>query len=176
MAKFTLRLDRTINPKINGYGEHYALLSSLSLQMPDDSVLADVGTYQGYSAVALARNPKVRVVTYDEIDFVTLALPKNVTRVLHVELERIAEIASADLVLLDVSPHDGDKEQKFFDELRRRSFEGILILDDIYWKLDKGMTSFWESITLKKIDVTAIGHYTGTGIVVFNPDKWDVEG
>ena len=102
--------------------------------------------------------------------------PKNVTRVLHVELERIAEIASADLVLLDVSPHDGDKEQKFFDELRRRSFEGILILDDIYWKLDKGMTSFWESITLKKIDVTAIGHYTGTGIVVFNPDKWDVEG
>jgi predicted O-methyltransferase YrrM len=170
-----LALDRSIDPKVNGYGEHYSLLTSFSKQMPKGSVIVDVGTYQGYSAVALASNPGVSVVTYDIQDFVKIPLPANVRQIVRDSFECIPEICQSDLILLDISPHDGIKEQRFFDELLKNGFQGVLILDDIHWGLDAGMNSFWNSIPLKKFDVTSLGHYTGTGIVVFDAAKWDVE-
>lgn len=57
--------------------------------------------------------------------------------------------------------------------IKKNSYKGILILDDIYF--NNSMKGFWGSITEKKYDLTNVGHKelgnlnipTGTGLVDF---------
>jgi hypothetical protein len=69
------------------------------------------------------------------------------------------------LILIDVDPHDGVKEKLFYDIIKNSKFNGITIWDDIH--LNYGMNTFWNNIDGKKIDLTHIGHATGTGIIEF---------
>ena len=46
-------------------------------------------------------------------------------------------------------------------------YDGLLMLDDIY--LNPTIQSFWEKIGLEKIDLTPLGHWSGTGLVRFEP-------
>ena len=78
-----------------------------------------------------------------------------------------AEIARSDLVVLDVDPHDGVTERRILKALADAGFRGIVLLDDIH--LNAAMEDFWASIALPKVDVTAVGHASGTGIVMFDP-------
>ena len=48
--------------------EPYRLLAYLSSQLPDGTPIADLGTFQGASALALSFNPEVAVKTYDIVD------------------------------------------------------------------------------------------------------------
>jgi SAM-dependent methyltransferase len=148
------------------FREHYRLLACLS-QRYIHSILFDVGTLKGYSALALSYNAANRVVSYDLADYKQLNAPESLTRIEY----RIGNVLtdhrllSSPLILLDTY-HDGEFEHLFYAHLKKHGYRGVLILDDIH--LNDPMRSFWNSIDLPKEDVTDIGHWSGTGLVDFS--------
>ena len=167
--------------------EHYKLLAYLSGQLPPGSLVADLGTLQAASAVALASNPDVRVRSYD------LALQPQVVaqcKLPNVEftesdcLDCVADYADAALIVLDVDPHNGKQESAIVQRLVDYDFRGVLVCDDI--ELNAAMKQWWtEWSTFKPLlrtshnpkffDLTPYGHWSGTGLVVFDPETADVE-
>lgn len=157
---------------------HCKLLAYLSSQLSSNSKVADLGTYCGGSAIALAFNPNVQVLTYDIDDY----LPddkitcKNLTNIRFIRdncIRRISDYLDASIVFLDTAPHDGQQESEILGKLMCSRFRGLLICDDIFYS--DSMKSWWNSVQLKKYDVTRYGHYSGTGIIVFDQDYIDVE-
>lgn len=75
-------------------------------------------------------------------------------------------LENADLIFID-GPHDGIFEREIFSKLLRLKFKNnpIMILDDI--KISS-MVSFWHEIELPKLDISHMGHITGTGIIKLN--------
>lgn len=162
--------------------EHYRFLAEVSHQLEDGSKIADVGTFYGASALALSSNPNVLVTSYDIEQFIPkashiqtpLSRPNIVQKIMSGQLD-IANIAKSHLVLLDIDPHNGPEEAKFVQMLEDNGFRGILVCDDI--NLNEGMQAFWDGIPNyhKKIDITHLAHWSGTGLVVFDPTFVDVE-
>ena len=152
-------------------GEHYKLLAELSNWF-EGELLLDIGTFRGGSALSLAMNRKNRVVTIDTHknksrfsfgDYPITPEFYNATN-LHEYRHYVDE---AKLIVLDIS-HNGDDERKFYEELLKTGFDGFLVLDDIYLQRDGDMKGFWESIEEPKMDLTRMGHCTGTGLVHFS--------
>ena len=55
-------------------------------------------------------------------------------------------------------------------KLIEMDFKGILLLDDIH--LNPEMQSFWDWIPVgRKVDLTRLGHHSGTGAVLFGDSK-----
>jgi hypothetical protein len=73
-------------------------------------------------------------------------------------------LLSSKIILLDTF-HDGGFELEFLNYLKGINYSGVLILDDIH--LNNEMKSFWENINEDKLDITNIGHGSGTGVVYF---------
>lgn len=149
--------------------QHYKLLAYISKEVAPKLVL-EIGTRWGVSAAALATNPVVRVVTCDLCDQTKEeTLPENVTFILRDGFDVIDEyVHEADLIFMDVDPHDGVQERKMIDKLTQLEYKGVLILDDI--NLNESMQTLWNSITQDKLDISPVGHYSGTGIVFFGKD------
>ncbi len=150
--------------------EHYRLLSHFSWQFPPGTTLVDIGTSCGFSALALAHNPAVRVVTYnieDGIgDQVCSARHKpNIEHRIKNCLEDIDVLLSAPLIMLDTA-HEGDFEQEVITALMQRSYKGIVLCDDIY--LNAAMDRFWKWVPLPKADLSEYGHWSGTGLITFD--------
>ncbi len=163
----------------NTHGEHYKLISHIAKQFPNDSTFVDIGTFMGYSALALSTNKYARVLTYDLYD-VTEFFPKdenvltmrnipNITAIVKNCLEDIPILLEAPLIVLDVDPHDGIQEKEIITKLHENGYKGIVLCDDIH--LNSGMKDFWNWVSLKKIDVSEYGHHSGSGIIVFD-SKW----
>ncbi len=70
----------------------------------------------------------------------------------------------APLIMLDTA-HDGVFERQVYDMLEAAGYEGLLLLDDIY--LNTAMQDFWSQISREKLDLTPIGHWSGTGLARF---------
>lgn len=124
-------------------GEHYKLLAYLSTQV-NNSIIFDIGTHRGYSALALSYNNKNTVHTFDLEEKInneqkkTLWINDNVifnkdnlmdhaTRDLWKE-----KLLSSSIIFLDIDPHEGSEEYKFYLWLKDNNYNGLLILDDIY--------------------------------------------
>lgn len=144
--------------------EHYTLLTALS-HCFSDSVIFDVGTFRGSSALALSSNQNNRVVTYDVSDLITHDLPENV-EVKIGDYKEDAELLTAPLIVFDVDPHDGVLEQELVDFLVANNYQGVVVFDDI--NLNEDMQAFWASLTQEKYDISDKGHWSGTGIVFFS--------
>lgn len=154
--------------------EHYKLLGHLTSQLPDGSTVVDLGTLNGSSALALASNPNIKVATYDIVN--NLPDPDKAKSVLHVPniefrlkdgIQDMNEyIEKTPLIFLDVDPHDGVQEKRFFELLIENNYKGIVVCDDIHLNAD--MDALWNWIPKPKIDVTKYGHWSGTGIVMFD--------
>lgn len=160
--------------------EHYKMLAVLSSQLDAGSVVSDLGTYYGASALALSYNPDVIVTTYDIFNVIPqqeprspLTRPNIAMKIMSCQLD-LRNISKSHLVLLDIDPHDGPTETKVVESLQESGFRGILLCDDIF--LNDGMTEFWLSIPkqIKKVNVSRFGHWTGTGAVVFDPSFIDL--
>lgn len=146
--------------------EAYALYAYISENMQEGSTIADLGTLQGLSALALSYNPDIKVISYD------IDLSKNIVgdkdniefieKNMFDDLDRILE---CDLILLDVDPHDGIQELDFFDILEEKKYKGNVLCDDIHHNL--GMQNFWHKVKRSKMDLTEYGHHSGTGFVEF---------
>jgi predicted O-methyltransferase YrrM len=146
-----------------GGREHYRLLMYFS-SLYDNKTLFDVGTNRGVSAIALSHNKNNKVKTYD----VTKVLEKypsidNVEFIVGDSLND-KDLLSSPFIFLDVN-HDGEYENKFYEFLVENEWKGILLLDDIH--LNTPMKSFWERIVERKFDLTDKGHWSGTGLVIF---------
>lgn len=149
--------------------EHYRLLEELSEAYEGD-VVVDVGTLYGSSALALAANPKVQVWTYDIRSHVpeTAGVREvpNISFRIKDGIEAVPDfVDKTSLILLDVDPHDGEQEARFFEALAKHGYRGDVVCDDIH--LNPAMKAWWESVTLPKEDLTHKGHWSGTGIVHF---------
>lgn len=159
-------------------GEHYKLISYLSRQCPDGSTVIDIGTFLGFSALALANNQAVSVVTYDIAECVVPPRP-SILDVSNIEyrvkdcMEDIELLLDAPLVVLDVDPHDGVQEKHMIGMLLKHGYKGLVLCDDIH--LNSGMKNFWDWVPMKKIDLTEYGHFSGTGVIIFDPSVHDLE-
>lgn len=150
--------------------DHYRLLSYIS-SLYKDTTICDVGTKHGLSAIALASHHN-KVHSFDIVDKLDDQIKEEASEInctfflencLESE-EHKSTLLSSDIVMLDTD-HDGVFEEAFYSFLKTNNFSGILLLDDIH--LCDEMKSFWESITEPKYDITAYGHFSGTGLVCF---------
>ena len=157
--------------------EHYKLLSYLSTQY-NNSIIIDIGTHKGYSALALSSNKTNTIHTFDIIDKINEKnkLWQNNNVYFHnddlmdnnIRNKWETTILNSSMIFLDIDPHDGKLEYEFYNWLKDNNYKGILICDDIWYF--KGMRdNFWYHIPNDiKYDVTHVGHFSGTGIIVFN--------
>jgi hypothetical protein len=144
--------------------EHYRLLMYIATLF-ENEIFFDIGTNKCMSALALSYNKKNKVKTYDLIK----VLPEN-PQVVNIEYfigdsTEDEDLKNSKLIFLDVD-HDGLYENKFYRHLRNINWKGILLLDDIH--LNESMIEFWKKIEEKKYDLTNIGHWSGTGLVIFD--------
>ena len=146
--------------------EHYRLLAYFS-GMYSKSKLLDIGTYLGHSALALSYNQTNEVLSFDIVKNNNLKHQhSNIKFIIDNILNEkyINIINSAPFICLDIN-HDGVSEQNIYNFLKKINWKGLLFLDDIY--LNSEMKDFWSTISKKKYDVTKYGHFTGSGLVLF---------
>lgn len=152
--------------------EHYRLLAYLAEQI-DSDLLIDIGTFYGFSAMALSRSNK-QVITYDVCDWIPDNLENSVKNKENVVCKitdctnDMDTVTKSTFVVLDIDPHDGKGEREIIQSLKMNNFKGVLFLDDI--NLNKDMKDFWNEIELPKFDLTSYGHWSGSGIVLFTDE------
>ena len=143
--------------------EHYRLLMYISTLYKNE-IIFDVGTNKCMSALALSYNKLNKVKTFDIVKL----LPENpeVENIEYIlgDSTKDSDLINCPIIFLDVD-HDGLYEDIFYDYLKSINWKGILILDDIH--INDPMKNFWDRIEEKKYDITNIGHWSGTGLVIF---------
>lgn len=157
--------------------QHYRLLSFLAAQFTGQTIL-DIGTHKGSSALALSTNPANEVISFDIQRKVPLYDLPNVSFELAnlwdpaVRKHWESTILGAAMIVLDIDPHDGPMELEFYEWLKAKNYKGLLVCDDIWYF--KGMRdNFWFQVpTEHKLDITPLGHWSGTGIIAFEPQSW----
>ncbi len=165
-------------------GEHYRLLAAFVAELAPKKVV-EIGTGRGLSALAMlgtlpsgASLTTVDVKRWDDIkgtflrgsdfaggrlaqlvrDFGSRRAAEN-----HADLFR-----SAELIFID-GPKDGIFERQLLSafDLVGLKKNTLLVFDDIrLWN----MLEIWRQIPHPKIDLTSLGHYTGTGLVDWHGD------
>lgn len=160
-------------------GEHYRLLKAICKHLTP-RMAVEIGTYTGMGSIALMQGlpDNAQLHTFDIRDWQSLPthLHQNyfdqgkITQHLCDLSEtntfaRYREILEqADLIFCD-GPKDGRFEYKFLDhlqEINARDEFKLLILDDIRFP---NMIDLWRSIKSPKIDISSLGHFSGTGLV-----------
>lgn len=162
-------------PCIFNKDEHYRLLTYLSNQL-DYKFIIDAGTCTGHSAICLAQNKNNIIFTYDinlfedkrvldykNIKFIQKSILEEDTRIL----------LMAHMIFLDIDPHDGIQENMFISKLSEINYRGIVLCDDIH--LNHKMNSWWDSITIPKLDITFLGHGSGTGLINFSSNEITID-
>lgn len=160
--------------------QHYRLLAALAAQFNDQTII-DIGTHMGSSALALATNPKNRIVSFDihrktplrdlpNVNFELANLWDPVVR----EYWSETVLGSA-MIVLDVDPHNGTMEWEFYQWLKGKQYKGLLVCDDI-WYFKPMRDHFWLKVpSSEKLDVTNLGHWSGTGLIAFVPQPFEFE-
>jgi predicted O-methyltransferase YrrM len=160
-------------------GEHYRLLAALVSSLKP-SLVMEIGTYRGHSALAMLPElgPDARMVTMDIVPWTEI--PECLLRaedfqdgrllqvIADVGDRREAEchadlISSADLLFVDAAK-DGALERRILANFEAIGLKDgvIVVFDDIrVWN----MLDIWREITRPKLDVTSLGHYSGTGLI-----------
>jgi hypothetical protein len=172
--------------------EHYALLHYLAATYGDHCrAVVDIGTRYVASSLALASTSSLqRVHIFDipksrerQVAFRGTAeqewLERTVQDGLHIdfhnvdlltmrESEFVQYMSNTWLIVLDTF-HLPDTKPFKRDFWTRLSNMGIVILDDVY--LNTEMKQWWKELEKGPIttyDVTAVGHFSGTGLVDFS--------
>lgn len=157
--------------------EHYRLLAWLSTQWQGVE-LFDLGTHHGASAQALAYNPANTVVSFDLENRRRGPSPPNVTFVLAnlwTESDRqtwLPRLLQSPLIFLDVDPHNGTMERELYQVLVDHQYTGLLLCDDI-WYFPDMRRRFWSHVDRPKVDLTRVGHWSGTGLIDFSSQVVD---
>ena len=164
-----------IFPYLKNPNEHYRLLVYIS-KIFNGEIIIDAGTCQGHSCLSLAQNPNNKIITYDIMRNPHLCdidnLPNVTRKILDINNETDEIIKSAKLILLDIDPHDGVQETRFYSRLKEINYKGYVIIDD--FKLNPPMIDFWNSVTHDKYDLSDLAHWSGTGIINMGMGKIEI--
>lgn len=148
--------------------EHYRLLLFLS-KLYNNTVISDIGTNKGASALALSENQSNKVISIDIEDVKDKEWtnrPNNCSFIISDILydENIfKKVLESKLIFLDID-HLYTNEIRIYKKLIENNWKGVLICDDIHLNLE--MKKFWEEVQSKKINITRYGHYSGTGAII----------
>jgi predicted O-methyltransferase YrrM len=163
-------------------GEHYKLLPALVEVLEAERVI-EIGTYQGLAALALlqALPPSGHLATFDIIPWQQVT--GHVLRDEDFDDPRLVQYTdditepglfgkhqqlfeSADLIFVD-TVHDGVQERQIMQLLEATRFTAspVVMLDDIRFL---GMERLWRGIKRPRLDMTAFGHWSGTGLIDFS--------
>jgi hypothetical protein len=161
--------------------EHYSLLAYFSTLFNNCDIF-DIGTHRGASALALSFNPTNRIHTFDIVNKSGYPTPPNVSYHTDNLLEENGRekweerLLASPFIFMDIDPHEGGREYEFYTWLKEKQYNGFVIFDDI-WYFKPMRDNFWYKIPHhEKIDITHVGHWSGTGIVRFVPSAlWPVE-
>jgi len=147
----------------------YRLYAWLSTKFNNTTIL-DVGTRTGGSALALSYNDKNKVISYDLVEQgASSGIKKdNITfKVQDFREDDTLDYDNISIIMIDVDPHDGTAEEEMFEYLEEKGWKGLVLLDDIGPQWPE-IEDFWNRITFPKLNVTEIGHMSGTGLVNFD--------
>ena len=147
----------------------YRLYAWLSTQFNNTTIL-DVGTRIGGSALALSYNDKNKVISYDLVEQgASSGIKKdNVEfKIQDFRQDDTLDYDNISIIMIDVDPHDGTAEEEMFEYLEEKGWKGLVLLDDIGPQWPE-IEDFWNRITFPKINVTEVGHMSGTGLVNFD--------
>lgn len=147
--------------------EHYQLLANLSEDF-SDKLFFDVGTNYGASAIALGNNKNNKVVSYDIKDLLTCKIEEENIEFCIGDVFKDERLLVSDMIFLDTF-HDGSFEKVFLDFLVKNKYKGIVLMDDINeWPILRQIAeSIAKENNLQIIDLTEIGHYSGTLALIF---------
>ena len=158
--------------------QEYHLYSYLSTLF-NNTVILDIGTYNGRSAVALSHNENNKVISYNVLDDIQnpnhqiYTKPNIEFRIKDVLEDLTPEfLSNVRLIVLDID-HFETAETRIIQKLEECRFSGILLLDDIhhpYPIMRECMQRLWEKLPYRKMDITKYAHNSGTGIVFMNTD------
>lgn len=148
--------------------EHYQLLANIS-QKTNNKTFYDIGTNYGASALALSFNKTNKVKSYDLINLLPCEISEENINFEIGDCTKDSDLLNADLIFLDTA-HDGSFEQVFLDFLVEKSYRGIVIMDDVneYPILRFLAEKISNANNFEIIDLTHVGHYSGTLALIFN--------
>lgn len=143
--------------------EHYRLLSYLSIQF-NNTLIYDIGSRYGGSALALAFNKTNKVKSFDIEDQIKVnPVPDNLEFIIESDITKREELNEVSLIMLDVDPHNGDYERVIMDHLIKINWQGIILLDDTdhnnFPNLRKVVADYTDT---PSINLTKYGHFSGT--------------
>ena len=171
--------------------EHYFFLAALSLQFKTAKMI-ELGTHNGRSTIALNYGNLLNknnnsIYTYDIEYYLLPDIFNNTT--INFRMENLFDttirennkehILSSDLIFIDVDPHEGLVEYDMYLWLKENNYQGFILFDDIHLgpghlgvTSGNSMQQFWDKIDNEyKLDLTKIGHWSGTGLVCFGFTK-----
>jgi len=157
----------------------YRLYSYLST-MINDSIILDIGTLEGRSAIAWSHNDRNHVISYNLFDQIPAGHRIRTKHNVEFRVGNVLDGLTPELlrrtriVMIDID-HYGAVEWQIMQKLSDLWFNGIVILDDLFRHPDAEMAAcmaqLWADVdTLAnvraKYDLSELGHWTGTGLVV----------
>jgi predicted O-methyltransferase YrrM len=164
-------------------GEHYKFLAALVARI-QPSVVVEIGTFLGVSSLAMKKYlpPAGRIVTFDILpwnafqdtcfdnkDFEDGKLTQLLANLADPAMfEAHRELLSAANIIFMDGPKNRTFERAFLRQLWSLDLQApaLLVIDDIrLWS----MLDIWNEIQQPKLDVTSLGHFSGTGLVLMSP-------
>lgn len=158
--------------------QEYKLYSYLTTFF-ENSIILDIGTLNGRSAVSLSHNESNQVISYNIVDDIKntnhrIYTKSNIEfRIKNVLDDLTPELVSKTKIIMIDIDHFEVIEREIIQRLDELGFSGIILLDDIHHPAPKerdAMQKLWNSLEYKKYDVTKYGHWSGTGLIVMNSD------
>jgi hypothetical protein len=150
----------------------YAYLSTLF----NNTTILDIGTEWGNSALSFSYNENNHVISYDIYDKGANEINRsNITfKVMDFMQDETIPWDEVSIIMIDVDPHDAIQEPKMLEFIKNTGWNGLLILDDI-GMMFPNMNSWFSTIEAEKYELSsAIGHYSGTGLVNLG-NLYDIE-
>lgn len=174
--------------------EHYFFLAALSMQLNNKKII-EIGTHNGRSTIALnygnlKNGNNNSIYTYDIYNhllpniFNNTAIQFRMDNLFDHTIREVnrEHLLSADLIFIDVDPHEGIVEYDMLLWLKENNFKGLILFDDIHLgpghmgiTSGNSMQQFWDKIDNQyKLDLTSVGHWSGTGLVSFCFDQYEI--
>jgi predicted O-methyltransferase YrrM len=155
-------------------GEHYNLLTAITEYLIP-RVVWEFGTFTGAGTVAIEEGcckfPGLTTIFtvdnnppnenwFHELDF---GVYRIVDDFLSPSVLNHNDLPKADLIFID-GPKDNKTEAQLLCELGKITFRNrpIVVMDDIR---EPALVYVWRNIQRPKMDLTSLGHFTGTGII-----------
>jgi hypothetical protein len=174
--------------------EHYKLIATIGSQLKNGKII-ELGTHQGIASIAfnygnIKYGSNNNIYTYDiqyhlkPKIFDNTKISFRMENLFDSEIREVNKdhILSSDLIFIDIDPHEGIMEYDMYLWLKKNNYKGIILLDDIHLgpghmgcTSGNSMQMFWDKIEEEyKIDLTNVGHWSGTGLVSFNFEEHTV--